>query len=64
MGIDDKLSVAYPVATLNTPTVSRQSQQGFWACAEAGEKAVIGDERLAVAGSFGGDLNDPDMPAL
>jgi hypothetical protein len=59
MGVLIELGVAEPVPTLNAPTVSRQSQQGFRACAEAGEKEVFGDERLAVAGSCGGDLNDP-----
>jgi hypothetical protein len=53
-----ELGVADPVPTLNAPPVSRQSQQGFRACAEDGEKEVFGDERLAVAGSCGGDLND------
>jgi hypothetical protein len=54
-----ELGVAEPVPILNAPTVSRQSQQGFRACAQAGEKKVFGDERLAVAGSCGGDLIDP-----
>ena len=59
MGVLMELGVADPVPTLNAPPVSRQSQQGFWACAEAGEKEVFRVERLAVAGSCGGDLNDP-----
>ena len=59
MGVLMELGVADPVPTLNAPPVSRQLQQGFRACAEAGEKEVFGDERLAVAGSCGGDLNDP-----
>ena len=59
MGIFMQLGVADPVPTLNAPPVSRQSQQGFWACAEAGEKEVFGVEGLAVAGSCGGNLNNP-----
>lgn len=35
MGVLIELDVAEPVPTLNAPTVSRQLQQGLWACAEA-----------------------------
>jgi hypothetical protein len=59
MGVLMELGVAEPVPALNAPTVSHQSQQCFWGCAEAGEKEMFGVERLAVAGSCGGDLNDP-----
>jgi hypothetical protein len=49
IGVLIKLGVAEPVPTFNAPTVTRQSQQGLRACAEAGEKEVFGDERFSVA---------------
>jgi hypothetical protein len=59
MGILMQLGVADPVPTLNAPAVSRQSQQGFWGCAEAGKKEVFGLEGLAVAATCCHDFNDP-----
>ena len=59
MGVLMELGVADPVPSLQAPTLSHQLQQGFWGCAEAGEKEVFGGKGLAVAGSCGDDLNDP-----
>ena len=59
MGVLMELGVADPVPSLDAPTVSHQLQQAFRACAEAGEKEVGGTEGLAVAGSCGGNLNNP-----
>ena len=59
MGVLMELGVTNPVPPLNAPTVSGQLQQAFWGCADAGEKEGFGVERLAVARSFGDDLNDP-----
>jgi len=59
MGILMQLGVADPVPTLNAPAVSHQSQQGFWGCAEAGEKEVFSLEWLAVAAPGCHDFNDP-----
>ena len=54
-----QLGVTDPVPRLNAPAVSRQSQQGIWGCAQAGEKEVLGLEWLAVAVPCGDDFNDP-----
>ena len=59
VGVLMEVGVEDPVPALNVPPVSRQLQEGFWGCAEAGEKEVCGVERLAVAGSCGGHLNEP-----
>jgi hypothetical protein len=59
MGILMQLGVADPVPTLNSPAVSHMSQQGFWGCAEAGEKEVFCLEWLAVAATCCHNFNDP-----
>ncbi|QPN59765.1 hypothetical protein H8F24_17770 [Synechococcus sp. CBW1002] len=54
-----ELGVTDPVPALNAPAVSHQLQQGFWGCAQAGEKQMRGMKGLAVTGSGGHHLDDP-----
>jgi hypothetical protein len=50
---------ADPVPALIAPAVSRQSQQGFWGRAQAGDKQMPGLEWFAVAATCCHDFNDP-----
>ena len=63
-----ELGVTDPVPALNAPAVSRQFQQGFWCCAQAGvaprgalyEKSQVSRLKLlAVPDPIGGHLHDP-----
>jgi hypothetical protein len=54
-----ELGVTDPVPSLNALAVPHQLQQGFWGRAQAGQKHVLGLERLAVSGAGGGHLHDP-----
>jgi hypothetical protein len=59
VGVLVELGVANPVPALNAPAVPHQLQQGFWGRAQAGQKHVVGLERLAVSGAGGDHLHDP-----
>lgn len=61
MGVLKQLGVADSVLALNAPSISHQLQQCFSACAESGEKEVIGIRGNANSGSCGADLNDQLM---
>lgn len=41
------------------PAVTHQPEQGFWRCAQAGEKQEGGSKGIAVMGAAGRDFHDP-----
>jgi hypothetical protein len=54
-----ELGVTDPVPALDAPTLSCQSQQGFWGGAQAGDEPVNGLERLAITGARGDHFRNP-----
>ena len=54
-----ELGVTDPVPALDTPALPHQAQQRFWRGAQAGDKAVGGPERLAIAGACRDHFRDP-----